>query len=371
MCLTDCSTFLILHECVLYRCDGEYIIFLFQLGHTPGELKVDARPYHARYGYIKGMGYDEVAYATQSASSAIIKLSHLSIRCDILRENNFHAEERLYIAFDKKNVEELVSYFKIGKSSFESPKCLLVNFLLKFSYFKSLQESVDNMEDDGIERIIPIDSSFKPTMSLDCNLLELFRKFCSPDQLQALKTIASTPVSGPPTLIAGPFGTGKTRVLAVAAHYYVHESVQKSKRVGILVCAQQQTSADAFFEMYTNLTFEKEPVTVIRVIPKYSWQPNNRFVKSVEEFKKEMERNSHRNLQRYVIVTTCLTAKHIADVLPSWFFTHIFLDEGAQMREPEAVAPLCMASSDTKLVIAGDKYQVKMEMLTCTLVFKF
>ena len=80
--------------------------------------------------------------------------------------------------------------------------------------------------------------------------------------------------------------------------------------------------------------------------------------KTVEVFKKEMERNSHRNRQRYLVVTTCQTAKQITDVLPSWFFTHIFLDEGAQMREPEAIAPLCMASQNTKIVIAGDKYQV-------------
>lgn len=355
---------------MLCRCDGEYIIFLCQLGQTPGELKVDAKPgYHARYGYIKGMGCDEVAYATQSASCAIIKLGNRSTKCDILRENNYHAEERLYIAFEKENVDKITSYFKIDKNSFESLNCLLVNFLLKFSYFKSLQESIDNMEDDGIARIIPKHSSFKPTMPLDHTLLEPYIKYCSPDQLQALKTIASTPVSGPPTLIAGPFGTGKTRVLAVAAHYFVHESVQKSKRVGILVCAQQQTSADAFFEMYSNLTLEKEPVTVTRVVPRYVWRPNNRCVKSVEEFKKEMERNSHRNLQRYVIVTTCLTAKQIANIIPSWFFTHIFLDEGAQMREPEAVAPLCMASPDTKLVIAGDKYQVTTEICSHVYIY--
>ena len=34
------------------------------------------------------------------------------------------------------------------------------------------------------------------------------------------------------------------------------------------------------------------------------------------------------------------------------------MDEGAQSREPEAVAPLTFASRDTKIIIAGDHKQV-------------
>ena len=116
--------------------------------------------------------------------------------------------------------------------------------------------------------------------------------------------------------------------------------------------------------MYTDLTPGKEDITIIRLIPKYYHQRNDftkHFYRTVDNFRKDMERNSHRNRLRYLIVSTCLTAKRIGDyppVLPSWFFTHIFLDEGAQMREPEAVAPLCMADENTKLVIAGDRFQV-------------
>ena len=342
---------------VYYRCDGNYKVFLYQSGQTPGELKGDAKQSYARYGYIKEMGCDEVGYATQSASNVLINLGSFSIKCEILRDNNFHAEERLYIAFKREDVDKIVSHFNIGKNAFESPNQLMVHFQLKFSYFISLKESVKDLKDQVISRILPKSSSFKQPMPLQEAWFQPYIKYCSPDQLQALKAVASTPDSGPPTLIAGPFGTGKTRVLAIAAHYFVQESVRKDSRLGILVCAQQQTSADAFLEMYNNLTKEKEPVTVIRVITKYMRRTGG-YRKSVDEFKKEMERNSHRNLQRYLIVTTCLTAKHFADVLPSWFFTHIFLDEGAQMREPEAVAPLSMASPDTKLVIAGDKFQV-------------
>ena len=55
-----------------------------------------------------------------------------------------------------------------------------------------------------------------------------------------------------------------------------------------------------------------------------------------------------------VVVTTFLTAPS----LRGKNFTHILMDEGSQSREPEAIAPLCLADSSTKLVIAGDSHQV-------------
>ena len=304
------------------------------------------------------MGCDEVSYATQSASYAVIEAGQYSVQCDILQENMHHAEERLYIGFKKDAVRALLSHFgQQVKKAFISSESLPVHFRLKFSYFNSLKKSITNLTEDGISRIIPHSACFIPIKYFGNPMLELYQQYCSPDQYEALNVIASTPSSGPPALIAGPFGTGKTRVLALAAHFSFQESVSKRCRLAILVCTQQQTSADAFLTMYNSLTSMKEEISIVRLQPKHPTQ-KTKFTKTVDNFKKEIERNSFRSRQRYLIVTTCLTAKQIADVLPQWFFTHIFLDEGAQMREPEAVAPLCMANKDTKLVIAGDKFQV-------------
>ena len=301
------------------------------------------------------MGCDEVSYATQSASNAVVELRGYSVQCDILQENMYHAEERLYIGFKREVVQMLPT--QRGKNTYTSPTPIPVHFRLKFSYFRSLKESIRNLKKDTISRILPESTSFVPTGELENSIMVSFKKPCSPDQYEALQVIASAPASGPPVLIAGPFGTGKTRVLALAAHYFLQESVSKGKRLAILVCTQQQTSADAYLTMYDDLTRTKEEIAIVRLMPKHSSR-KTKYAKSVQNFQKEMERNSFRSRQRYLIITTCLTAKHIADVLPPWFFTHIFLDEGAQMREPEAVAPLCMASPSTKLVIAGDKFQV-------------
>lgn len=39
-------------------------------------------------------------------------------------------------------------------------------------------------------------------------------------------------------------------------------------------------------------------------------------------------------------------------------FTHILLDEAAQAMECEAIMPLALASTDTRIVLAGDHMQV-------------
>ena len=65
-----------------------------------------------------------------------------------------------------------------------------------------------------------------------------------------------------------------------------------------------------------------------------------------------------------VIVTTCLTALNASTLIGSEYFTHILFDEAAQVREPEAVAPLCMANQNTKIVIAGDDCQVQIQLHT-------
>eukprot|EP00731_Ephydatia_muelleri_P026076 Em0018g176a len=51
-------------------------------------------------------------------------------------------------------------------------------------------------------------------------------------------------------------------------------------------------------------------------------------------------------------------ARELKEQQQSLFFMYILMDEGAQAREAEAVAPLCMANESTRVVIAGDCQQV-------------
>ena len=50
--------------------------------------------------------------------------------------------------------------------------------------------------------------------------------------------------------------------------------------------------------------------------------------------------------------------------LPSGHFTHILLDEAAQAMETEAILPFAMASSRTRVVLAGDHMQLSPEVFS-------
>lgn len=44
--------------------------------------------------------------------------------------------------------------------------------------------------------------------------------------------------------------------------------------------------------------------------------------------------------------------------LPPGHFTHIILDEAAQMSEPDALVPLCFATNGTRVIMSGDHRQL-------------
>ena len=51
-------------------------------------------------------------------------------------------------------------------------------------------------------------------------------------------------------IIPGPFGTGKTRVLAVATYNFIETAKKSNSIARVLLCCQQQVSADTFVESY-------------------------------------------------------------------------------------------------------------------------
>ena len=317
---------------------------------------------HVRYGYIALNG-DQIAYAVQAAQDkegvTLTYNGNTICTADILSENYSHVEEKLYIGFDRDAVTKLNHSecpVKPGPSDFN----IHVSFKLKHSYFNNLKRSLDRLRPDIIQRLTPNYQSFvshQPNLHMGAHpMYRPYEKLCSPDQLKALKTIALCPSSGPPVLIAGPFGTGKTRVLAVAVQFLFE---RPTSFVRVLVCTQQRVSADNFLETFLNLQQARNVgFADAFLVREYGFHNPKlkRYYRSVSSLEHHISRYSEPN--RLLLVTTCLTAPHLANFLRRDFFTHIFIDEGAQMREPEAVAPLCLANSNTMIVIAGDHHQV-------------
>ena len=345
------------------RCNGEYTLVLHQAGlKQPAWMTKESKPFHKRFGYLLGLDGDQIAYATQASEGAFIVHEGVEVKVDVLMENHSHTEERMYIALDKRNLEELekLKTLSVTRSPFTSPMKLKVEFELKHSYFNSLHNAVEQLSSEVIARIMPQEQEFISNSHLQIPDLREYSSNCSEDQLNALQAIAACPSNGPPILVAGAFGTGKTRLLAIAAHCILQgKSSRQPARV--LVCAHHRASADTFLECFFDPDLNQRPPQVdeIYLIREYGYRlPNlQRCYRTVFQFQSYIERSSYRNRSNFLIITTCLTALHLAKFLPRGFFTHILLDEGAQTREPEAVAPLSMAGRNTKIVIAGDQNQ--------------
>ena len=346
-----------------------YTLVIYQSGIKPQWLYNPNDNICVRYGHIEGIDADRAAYATQASEAAVVIGSDGSeANMEIMKENFNHSDEHLYVGFIRKEIANLKKIFQ------ELPNCKVtyrqieVQFEVKHSYFNNLIRSVNNISPDIINRLLPEQKDFLSrspgNFQYTASMRPMISQLDPNDQLNALKAIAMYPTSSPPVLINGSFGTGKSRVLAIATYYIT----EKSKQARVLVCAHHQASADHFVETYFG-----------EMMQEYSWNIKHFFrVTSTDyhirseklkkysqhfmtfnQLKKRMQNNKI-NDGNVVITTTFLTALslHQLPVFAHGFFTHILLDEGAQSREAEAIAPLSLASRETQIVIAGDSNQV-------------
>ena len=312
---------------------------------------------YRRVGYLKMSG-DRIAYAVQATRRYdAVSLMHNGppvCSADILQENYSHTDERLYIGLNSNNVLKLCRNSPFAVSLNDCEFQADVKFKLKQSYFTNLRDSVNQISGGMIMKIVPDSTSFQHGIpSVD---VSNYGNDCSSDQLDALKAIASCPSAGPPIVITGPFGTGKSYLLAVAASYFFHETKDRHCSARILVCTHHRASADSFMTMYQTRK-DEETLCIIqsdgsrdRDLKDFYW--------SVADFRR-FSSKAYFTQRNILAVTTCSTARSLARFVPAGFFTHILIDEGAQMREPEAIASLSMADPiHTKIVIAGDQHQV-------------
>jgi len=63
-------------------------------------------------------------------------------------------------------------------------------------------------------------------------------------------------------------------------------------------------------------------------------------------------------LSHDIVITTLVTSLVLTKLDVKGCFTHIFIDEAAQVFESEAIMPLSLADESTRIVLAGDYYQM-------------
>ena len=340
-----------------YRCNGIYKLY-------PSSKKVYCKnPRYVFFCSIEGMNGDQIAYATQASECAVLLSTKGEIRADILPENFGSTDDCMYLAFDAVNTKKLSCCMPHGSEGMN----IKVEFEVKHGYFNNLHDAVESLSPAIIARLVPKQMDIVPVIK-NCvlqpqsqyNVLHLDDRH----QLGSLQSIALCPNSNPPFLITGSFGTGKTCLLAAATYHFLQDAHHSQQPVRVLVCAHHQASADTFVNNYfgvmkNDATFPWKEAVVRVTSDFYNIQDetySDMYI-TCREFCKTFRPSCVHNI---VIVTTCLTSLHFRGIFGPGFFTHILLDEAAQCREPEAVAALCLANSNTKIVLAGDKMQVHM-----------
>ena len=118
---------------------------------------------------------------------------------------------------------------------------------MKHRYFDLLHDAVDTIHHECIARILPKSKNFKDGLNLSHIPFPEYQSLYHDARFQfkALQ-LAAFCNSMAPVLIPVPFGTGKTRLLAVAAHYFVRAGRRRGRPTRVLVCCHHQASADTF-----------------------------------------------------------------------------------------------------------------------------
>ncbi|XP_019856644.1 PREDICTED: uncharacterized protein LOC109585133 [Amphimedon queenslandica] len=295
---------------------------------------------------------DTIAYAMQASEGIVIlHLPTGDLQADILQTKN---RSSLYFLLGLETNTGVTQQSNVN-----------VTFILKFSYFDRLHRALDSLPLAVLNRLMPNDpchfsnvvlneEDIPPPVSCVHDIVKL-----EYSQRKALKSIMSCEANKAPVLIIGSFGTGKTQLLARAAY----QVLKQNRKNRILICAHHQRSADTFMTNY----FSKMIASgwycgkVVRLMATRDYYAPLNCAKYYATIRDKRFRNGMEKIS--LIVTTFSTSLHMLGVVPEGFFTHILLDEGAQTREPESVAPLCLADGNTQIVIAGDHKQVGPSLL--------
>ena len=333
-----------------------YDIKIFQKGFIPDKLGYEHEGRYVRYGYIDSEDSDTLVHAKQASEGSFLILDNTSIHAKHVQASPPYAANynAIIIAFGEEQEEKLRAS-KFYDLYFQAE----VRFELKYSYFQRLHVAVQHLNKQVINKLIParrVDSNI-PTVSIPFSKNP--RMKLDGVQMKALKCILESH-SSLPVLIAGPFGTGKTRLLARAAY-----EMLRCENNRVLICAHHQNSVDTFVDYFGEMASNREDpwsIGMIRITPHF-YRPTTKpdydhFFKSARVLSPSDFKNN-----RLFITTLGISVKLFPHLPGEYsqrrdFFSHILIDEGAQTREPEIVGPLTLAGRKTKIVIAGDHCQV-------------
>ena len=329
--------------------------FTRQNHNFPPWLRLD---YYRHILEIHGLTEDILDYAKQASTS--VSLQPGNVEGSIVFKD-FSQSGSPVLLIGLENIPKILRNNLEDTTEDDFSPNITVVFSLKEFYFKGLRSSVNELNHSLIKKLVPQSEEFQlcnrgvdPTSIFIKKpphpVFELDKEYQEP----ALQKILASP-SSVPFLIIGPFGTGKTRLLASAAQAILRgegNQFSPESNIRVLIATHHNQTADSYLENYYKpaADYFKE-FKFVRVAAEGGVRPNSgNLVKSVHQI--------GNNIQKYhLVITTLLTAKQLSRYCKN-FFSHILIDEVAQAREPEVLAALKLAGENTKIILAGDPLQV-------------
>ena len=198
-------------------------------------------------------------------------------------------------------------------------------------------------------------------------LSELRRQSLTHQQKLAISTTIESRYLNYPTIICGPFGCGKSKTIAVATQLISRSSYETR----VLIVAKTNSCANMYIEMleqsYDTIAMLRQRKLRRNILFRHFGMRQNIFWnKRVNKYanieNEEYVGISYEVLQQCrVIVTTTVACGSLVPLnerrRAKSLFSHIFIDEAAQVIEPEACIALSLAGANTKIALAGDIHQ--------------
>ena len=305
---------------------------------------------------LYGMEGAAMDYAVHGHAVAHIPLGQSKIECSVIRRDT--TEDALLLNLPDERIpslpkEPVYVHFEINHNYFDGLH-KAVRYLSQYAVSKLFPEKVILKQDISGKNLNPVENAAIKEFTLDGEY-----------QMNALKKMIS---SDPrvPFLVLGPFGTGKTRILAAAV-----SALLCDHKSHILVCTYQHQCANSIYKML----FRRYRHCIMRLVPNQQYAKIVRadildLVTSKQITNKQLgvflphEAKLDVMNSKKVIVTTFLTATKLREKETRYqqlHFTHTLIDEGAQAREVESLGALGVVKKETKIVIVGDHKQVSHE----------
>ena len=246
-----------------------------------------------------------------------------------------------------------------------------VEFLLKHSYFQNLHRAVNWLPDAGVKKLLPEVNDLEVYVKQQkCKKLQM-ENFALDFEYQfdaLLKILSATPKA--PFIVSGPFGTGKTKLLATAALRFLQgEGCSSVARPRILLAAHHLQTADSYLDQYFGPAKRSKQMRGVQLVRLVVNSSVYRYRGQYPGFVKAASREKDKLGEYQLIITTLLTTLqlkwHCKSMQPG-FFSHILVDEAAQAREPELTAVLSLADEHTKVILGGDHLQAGVNLFSAS-----